>query len=325
MKYEKNIHEWLFLSILILISGCNSDIFVKDFLPGEQMDVVISEADNRKEINFKSDNWRLFNIISLGYSFTTRAYTADGEEVSFPYSEKEPAVVHCLNDFTDFRVERINGKKLQFTLNENLMNVDVTMLVNIGNEYKEQYIKLLLAPTSKYQIDSVVYNWEEFKIYENRVKQMSSNTIDNKLSTPITFLVYPFQKSTREIQFYDPTIAWEEELFKRLLGTTLPEIIIPDVVDSKPVLHNTKAPFGIMQQELDVSLDKNLSVEVTVDPYDKRRVLVLNDIEMYFVPYKVYISNPNTGKKRVFAGELTSSRPTGYFILKTSVDENENK
>ena len=94
----------------------------------------------------------------------------------------------------------------------------------------------------------------------------------------------------------------------------------PDVVDSKPELHNTRVPFGIMEQELDTPLDKKLSVEVTVDAYDKRRILILNDLERYSVPYTVYISNPGTGKKRIFSGELTSSRPTDYLILNTSIE-----
>lgn len=314
------LHKLLYLSILMFLFGCNSDIFVEDFLPGGQMDVAISEADNRKEINFKSDNWRLIEIASLmGAPFTTQAYTSDGEPVSFPFSEIEPAIVHCLGDFIDFCVEKISGKKLQLTLNENLMNEDVTMLITVGNEYSQQQIKLLLAPTSKYQIDSVVYNWGKLEMYE-AVEEMESITIDNKLSTPIPLVVHPFKKSMRRILFYNPTENWEEEQFRRLLGNPLPEITIPDIVDSNPVLHTTNVSFGIREQELEVPLDKNLSVEETIDAYDKRRIRILNEIERYSVPCKVYMSNPRTGKKRIFSGELTSRRPTGYFILKTTVE-----
>ena len=315
------IDKLLYLSILIFLCGCNSGVFVEDFLPGEQMDVAISEKENRKELDFKSDNWRLIDITPfMGGSFTTRAYTLDGEPVSFPFGEKEPAIVHCLGDFIDFCVEKRGGNKLLLTLNENLMNEDVTMLIKVGNDYKEQQIKTLLAPTRKFQIDSVIYNWKEFEIHEGAVKEMESFTIDNKTSTPVTFVVYPYRESAREIQFYNPSNVWEEELFTRLLGIPLPEINIPDVVDSKPELHNTRAPFGIMEQELDTPLDKKLSVEVTVDAYDKRRILILNDLERYSVPYTVYISNPGTGKKRIFSGELTSSRPTDYLILNTSIE-----
>ncbi len=321
---KRNIHKSLFLSILMLIPGCNSDIFIEDFLPGEQIDVAISETDNRKEINFKSDNWRLIEIVSfMGAPFTTRAYTLDGEPVSFPFGEKEPATVHCLSDFIDFRVEKRGGNKLQLTLNENLMNEEVTMLIKVGNDYKEQQIKLLLAPTRKYQIDSVVYDWNKFEIHEENVKEMESIIIDNKSSAPLTFVVYPFRKSAREIQFYNPTIVWEEELFKRLLGTTLPEITIPDIVDAQPVCNHTKVFFGLNYQRLETNLDKELYVDVTIDGFDKSEISVFNVQEKYSVPYKVFISNPKTDKKRVFSGELYSSRPIDYFIFKKVLDEDE--
>ena len=35
------IYKLLFMSMLMLLTGCNGDIFVEDFLPGEQMDVVL--------------------------------------------------------------------------------------------------------------------------------------------------------------------------------------------------------------------------------------------------------------------------------------------
>ncbi len=321
---EIKIHKLLYLSMLIFQSGCNSDVFVEDFLPGEQMDVAISETDNTKEINFKSDNWRLLEIVSfMGAPFTTRAYTLDGEPTSFPFGEKEPAIVHCLSDFIDFRVEKRGGNKLQLTLNENLMNEDVTMLIKVGNDYKEQQIKLLLAPTSKYQIDSVVYDWDKFEIHEGNLKEMESIIINNKLSAPVTFVVYPFRKSAREIHFYDPTMLWEEELFKRLLGTTLPQITIPDIVDAQPVCNHTKVFFGLNYQRLETNLDKELYVDVTIDGFDKSEISVFNVLEKYSVPYKVFISNPKTDKKRVFSGELYSSRPVDYFILKKVLDEDK--
>lgn len=312
----------LYLSILILLSGCNSDVFIKDFLPGEQMDIALSETDNTKEIKFKSDNWSLLEIVSpMDKQFTIKAYSLDGESVPFYFGEKEAALVHCYSDFVDFRVEKSDGKKLQLTLTENLMNEDVTMLIKVGNDYNQQQIKLLLTPTSKYQIDSVVYDWGKFEIREGVLNEMESLVIDNKnSSSPVTLTCHPFKKSMRKILFYNPAESWEEELFKRLLGVTLPEITIPDMVDSKPVLLSTKVPFGIMEQQLETPLDKELSVKVTVDAHDKRKIEVFNEMERYSVPYKVYVSHPKTGKKHTFSGELISSRPIDYFVFKRKVE-----
>ncbi|WP_290080011.1 hypothetical protein, partial [Bacteroides acidifaciens] len=79
----------------------------------------------------------------------------------------------------------------------------------------------------------------------------------------------------------------------------LPEIVIPDIINQeKPVLGNTKIPFGIKQQYIATDVDKDKAVEVKIDAHDKRKVVVYNYLERYEVPLKVYASNPITGGKR---------------------------
>lgn len=319
---KANAYRALYLCLLIFLCGCNSDVFIKDFLPEEQMDIALSETDNTKEINFKADNWRLWEIMSYTSIYLpSQAYTLDGKPASLPFDEKETGVVDYVSEYINFRVEKRNSTNLKVILNENLFDENVEFYITAANDYVRKDIKLLLAPTSKYQIDSVVYNWNKFEIREGIVEEKRSLVVNNKESdSPVTFTFYPFRESTRKILFYNPAEYWDEVKFRRLLGATLPEITIPDIVDSKPGLHNTKAPFGIMEQELETSLDKKLSVEVTIDAHDKRQIVIFNDIERYSVPYKVYMSNPKTGKKRTFSGELTSSRPTDYFIIKKRVE-----
>ena len=128
------------------------------------------------------------------------------------------------------------------------------MLIIVGNEYKQEYINLLLAPTSKYKVDSVVYDWDKFEFFEGHLKEMGSLIVNNeKSSSPLTILFYPYKNSMHEIYFYDSTLPWGKEIFSRLLGMQLPEIIIPDIVDSKPVLNETKVTFGIRDQKLKTS------------------------------------------------------------------------
>ena len=55
-------HKLFLLITLITIAGCNGDVFVDDFLSGGHKEITISEIDNIKEIDFKSDNWRLINV-----------------------------------------------------------------------------------------------------------------------------------------------------------------------------------------------------------------------------------------------------------------------
>lgn len=318
------VNRILCLSILIFLAGCNGDIFVDDYMPKRYDETTISETNNSKEINFKADNWGLIKIVcETSDQYTIKAYTIDGESTSFPFEEKELGTVHITNDYIDVQVEKKSGKKLKVILNENLMNENVRMLIEVGNSFKLEVIEVQLAPTQKYQIDSIVYDFDKFETYRGGLKEMEYLIVNNKSSLPITVGFLPYRKSTHEIRFSDPTKVWDEELFTHLLGVPLPEITIPDIVDGKPVLRDSKVAFGMKEQHLAVGLDKKLSVDVTIDGFDKRKVIVFNEMRDYSVPYKVYISNPRTGKELTFSGKLNSSEPIDYFILKRVWDENE--
>lgn len=309
--------------MLISLAGCNGDIFVDDYMPKEHDEITISETNNSKEINFKSDNWGLINIFSETFElYTIDAYTIDGKPAYLPFEEKVLGTVHIKNDYVDVQVERKSGNKLKVILNENLMNENVKIQILVGNDFKYEKIEVQLAPTQKYQIDSIVYDLDKFETDEGRLKEMQELIIDNNASSPLTVCFLPYRLSTHEIFFYDSTTVWEEKLFTLLLGTPLPEITIPDVADGKPVLRDTKIAFGIEKQHLAVDLDKELCVDVTIDAFDKRKVIVFNVMRSYSVPYNIYISNPRTGKELTFSGKLNSSEPIDYYIFKRVLDEN---
>ncbi|HLV41968.1 MAG TPA: hypothetical protein VKY37_06805, partial [Brumimicrobium sp.] len=123
------------------------------------------------------------------------AYTLDGELTHLPFDEKELGTVHYTSDYIDFYVEKVSGNKLKVTLNENLHNENTELMIIVGNEYKQEYISMLLAPTTKYQIDSVVYDWDKFEIHDG-LKEMENLIVNNQQSSsPITIRFYPFKKS----------------------------------------------------------------------------------------------------------------------------------
>ncbi len=104
----------------------------------------------------------------------------------------------------------------------------------------------------------------------------------------------------------------------------LPEIVIPDIINQeKPVLGNTKIPFGIKQQYIAADVDKDKAVEVKIDAHDKRKVVVYNYLERYEVPLKVYASNPITGGKREFSAFLYSQSYINYLIFKEKMESEQ--
>ncbi|WP_285829124.1 hypothetical protein [Bacteroides acidifaciens] len=104
----------------------------------------------------------------------------------------------------------------------------------------------------------------------------------------------------------------------------LPAIVIPDIINQeKPVLGNTKIPFGIKQQYIAADVDKDKAVEVKIDAHDKRKVVVYNYLERYEIPLKVYASNPITGGKREFSAFLYSQSYINYLIFKEKMESEQ--
>lgn len=197
------------------------------------------------------------------------------------------------------------------------------MLLIVGNDFKQKQINLVLAPTQKYQIDRVVYDWNKFEVHKGGLIEVQSLTVDNqKNDTPLTIGFFPFMNSNREVDFYDPTVPHFDDVYRKLLGTPLPQIVIPDIVDGGLVLLDTKVELDVGTQHLPTGLDKKLVVDVTIDPFDIRKVIVYNEFISYSVPYKIYLSNPKTGKEVTFSGKLNSGEPIDYLIFQRRVDEN---
>ena len=129
-----------------------------------------------------------------------------------------------------------------------------------------------------------------------------------------------------------------KDYYTTILGAPLPEVPIPDVVDGKPLLRDTRVTFDPDEQDLPVDLDKNFTVLVPVPggkkPVDldknftvlvpvpggkKMEVGAYVSVEYYGVPFVLYCSHPYSGRTRTFCGTLSSDRPYDYFYTRTEL------
>lgn len=316
--------ETIYIALIgLVLAACNGDVFVDDYLPRGAATVLISEDNRTAEITFASDNWGIECI--EGWTSGFKAYTSDGKETFLPLKEKELGAVHCKNEYVDFRIEKSSGNKLKVSYNENLYNQALDIGILTGNAYKKEDIRVSLAPTSKYRVDSVVYSWKQFYLFGyGMMDEMESIIVDNTLAdAPTIITVYPYRNTRRELRFWPYSYGgnWEEEKYSLLFGDNLPAIVIPDIINQeKPVLGNTKIPFGTKLQYIAANVDKDKAVEVKIDAHDKRKVVVYNYLERYEVPLKVYASNPITGGKRELSAFLHSQNYIGHFILKQKME-----
>lgn len=309
----------------LAFAACNGGVFVDDYMPHGAVCIQMSDPDRVEKIAFASGNWGIDYI--EGWANSVEAYTLDGKPAYLPFAEGELGVLHCKSDYADIRIEKSGAKELKVSYAENLLDDVLELVIKVGNRYKQEDVRLNLAPTPKYQVDSIVYDWQAFEFYgQNTIEEMETIEVDNSASDrPTSITVYPFRRTKqREIYLFPERYSgnWDEEKFGRCFGThPSPRMTIPDVVDGKPVLADTKIPFDNGHQYIDINADRNLAVTVTIDAHDRRRVLVYNYVQQYGVPFKIYASGPKKDEKYQFDGYLSSDGYdcTDYLIFKQKI------
>ena len=301
-------------------SGCNGDVFIDEFMPGDPPSISIGRAGETVTVPFEADNWGVRYFEDLGYGFSTQCTDGDGNGFHLPMEEGQTGTVRIYNEFFDLEAVRCSGRELELTLRENLYDNPVEFGLAVGNLYEEKLISLRLAPGSKYRVDSVAYDWSQFFTYDYKAEWVYSIRVDNTMGTDTIWpTIRPYEGAVRSVRFFIPGSVMPAGYYATILGNPLPEVVIPDVEGGQPVLRDTRAFFWLTDQDLPSDLDETFAVRVPVPGGKYMEVGVYVTVENYTVPFTLHCSNPDNGRTRAFSGTLTSDRPYDYFYIRTDL------
>lgn len=310
------------------MASCNSEVFIEDFLPIPER--VTVDCSGKTTIRFEAGNWDLLGVSKGGIHYqneTVRDLKGRLMGHGLPLEGGELAIVSFKGDYYDFNIEKRDSLTLDLVLNENLYNDSLVVAVEVGNQFERKTIDVAFAPSGKYQIDSVSYQWNAFVVADSASRYSHAYILDNTQSSkPTTQWIHPYSNysAQRKVNFYSDGY-WNFDLFEHYFGTPLPRVRIPDLVGGQLSLGKTEVEFGIQSHQLESGLDTNVKEEITVNAGEHRRTEIYYIREIYNGPYRVYASNPSTGKKQIFSGEISSERIIGYKIISYNIKEDENR
>lgn len=309
---KMNYFRFVNAIIATVLSGtaCNSEVFIDDFLP--QVPEPITLWTEPAAIIFNAENWDIQFVAEENEYLSYEVTDLQGNRLGLPLENKNLAIVQVQNNLLDFKIERRENRKLNIIPGENMSSVPKNISITVGNKYEQKYISLIFPPTPKYQLDSIAYKWTEARSSDNTLKLMASFKVDNsKCSEPITVFCYPYKKSAIEIQIY-PEATWDSLTISNYLG----EYIIANV-------KGLNYFFGRTYQALPAGLDKDMEVKVTIAPKTRKQIKVFNCINEFSVPFVAYASNPLTGRKKEFSGDISCQKPYDYIIIKPEINNGE--
>lgn len=308
------------------LTACNSGVFIEDFLP-ETQEVILRGGTS--SLHFKAENWGIFGLVknnpASSEPVSLSVFDSNGKKASLPIQEKEGATISVGTGTISFKIEKKESKRLDFVNGENMEEDTVRYILEIGNEYERKHISILLPPTRKYKIDSVVYQWDKFS-YSDDIVEASGRPrliVNNSAGKePASVFLQPYKDAFRKVKFHLGA-EWNDTRIEKFFGKEETAILIPDIVDGKAELSGTKAFLRESEQKQDAGLDRDLEIRTSV-PAGKRMLLeTFLCIQEYHLPFTVHASNSQTGRKITLPGDLSSKKPFKYLILKKEMKDDE--
>ena len=308
------------IMILMLLSGCNRDVFIDRFLEG---DIAVTVDKEETRIDFLSGNWNILE--SRGYTqFTYTVTFPDGsqDEQYNTMAAKGHVSIKAESPLMTFTVERNDDKSLEIIQSRNISDSPVDFSIIVGNEWQRREIKITFLPGDKFIVEKIEYDFKSMKYSDVMARVGSGFSIHNSGSTPVTSLIYPYRDQFKTAEFnvlsiYPDTGAKLDKLIARDT-----KVEIPDITGGKTEMKGTQALLADSEkQNLAPDVDPETAVEVVTPPMEKWDYTPVVGLYWYSLPYKTFLIHKASGERMTVTGMLYYESPYNFHIMKKKTEE----
>lgn len=323
--------------LMAVLCGCNSDVFIDSCAPATD-NMQVPADGSASTLRFGSDNWYVRGLFlekkDQYEEIQGDIYAPDGTQLYFdvPFHFSDLGLAKYVVSYPQFSLtlERTGGKKLRISDAENIGLESCRLSLGVGNEYEYREVELLLEPSPRYRLDSIVYSLDSWYLEQDsartdRMVISPTNLTDNPWKYPL----HPYDSFRQSFTFrggdeWHPGI--DPSLFQ-MFGTEMPVVPVPRLDKyNSPALLGDELPLSGENYEFPLS-DELLAVTdtVVVPPGKAVECAVKCWFRYTSVPYKIYASCPQTGRRRVLEGRADLYTPQSYSLTTAVRDVNINK
>ena len=306
-------------------------MFINDYAPSAE-EIKLSDTDSTVTVSFKASNWVIRNVFSTDEDGAFREvlgdiYAKDGHLIAInsPFYMSEEETVKMVIDQPDIHltIERTDETHLCFSKPEN-MNLEPMMLtVNVGNDYDEREISVELKPSSRYELDSIVYTldfytYQDSAIYRTEIIDMVNATSQFGMKvTPYEF----FQQEYTFTDLYIMDTSYRQTELLKIFGKDAPTVPVPEIewfytnIIEQIVMKGTTMQLSETTQYLPASEEKlKVHEAIPVGPHKQITCYMGCWYKQIGVDCDIYVSHPKSGKKRILKGTLVINTPQSYSL-----------
>ena len=324
MKSLLKIIHTVIIAVIVLHS-CNSEVFISDFAPSVS-EVQLSEKDPVSEIYFESSNWDIQSVYDMDENGNYNEikgdiYGLDGsliaENASLYTNGLGQVKIKVLHPDIKLTIERKDGIHLVLSGSENMNYETKRVYIDIGNTYNGRQISVDIEPSTRYNLDSIVYT-ESYLIMDNMMQKRDAIHYINSTNNISTFDVYPYKNFKIEYSFVNEheweTVLTEEQL--KIFGKDAPMVPVRVINQyGSPVMSTVTLPLSAGVHHLPLT-EEMLEIKeiVSVSPNKQRTCIIKCWYKYYGIWFKIYASHPVTGEKRILKGLLDIYYPQSYEV-----------
>lgn len=324
----KSLLKTIFTIIIAvsILHGCNSEVFISDFAPSID-EVRLSEKDSVSEIGFESSNWDVKSVFYIDEEGVYHGINGDiyGHDGNLVYKDSylhtdglELVKLEVSHPDIKLTIERKDVKHLVLSNSENMDDETKRIYLNIGNKYNSKHISVDIEPSSRYNLDSIVYTVSSYSVMDSMIQKSDVYGCINPTEHVSTFDVYPYKNFKIEYSFVNEhelkTVLTEEQL--KIFGKDVPMVPVPVIGQyGSPVMSTVTLPLSADLQNLPLPEEMlEIKETVSVSPNKQRTCRIKCWYKYYGVRFKIYASHPLTGEKRILNGLLDIYYPQSYEI-----------
>lgn len=315
----------IIIAVTILYS-CNNEVFISDFAPSVN-EVRLSEKDSVSEIGFDSSNWDILSVFfidkdSVNNSIKGDIYGHDGNLVykdSYLYTNGLE-LVKLVVSHPDIKltIERKDAKHLVLSNSENMDYETKRIYLNIGNLYSSNHVSVDIEPSSRYNLDSIVYMVSSYSVMDSMIQKKDVYGCINPTENVSTFDVYPYKNFKIQYSFVNEHEWWKTVLTEKQLkifGKDAPKVPVPVISQGILAMSTVTLPLSADIQNLPLPEEMlEIKETVSVSPNKQRTCRINCWYKSYGVRFNIYASHPITGEKRILEGLLNIYYPQSYVI-----------
>ena len=142
------------LLLLFAGGGCNGDVFIDDFMPGNPPSVSIGQEGATVTVSFEEDNWGIHSLGSFYGSFGVQATDLEGNDLHLPMEEGQTGIVRIIDDFLDLEAVKRNGREVELTLRT--------------YDYKAEWVYSIIVDNTQ----ATDTTWAHIRPYEKAVRSV---------------------------------------------------------------------------------------------------------------------------------------------------------